>query len=132
MNWGKERCYAVRAIESLGDLKIESQESAPFCVTLEDTFPPAPPKNLQAVASDGAISLIWDANNESDLAGYLVLRGTSTGELAPITPAAIADTNFKDTVPSGVRYTYAVVAVDKCGQQERPFEHGRRNGTRLN
>jgi hypothetical protein len=117
MDWGKERCYAVRAIESLGDLHIESQDSAPACVTLQDKFPPAPPKNLQAVASDGAISLIWDASSESDLAGYLVLRGTSTASLAPITPAPIADTNFKDTVPSGVRYTYAVIAVDKYGNK---------------
>ncbi|HEY2905773.1 MAG TPA: hypothetical protein VGJ29_07710 [Vicinamibacterales bacterium] len=117
MDWGKERCYAVRAIESLGDLKVESQESAATCKTLENTFPPAPPKNLQAVASDGSISLIWDANNEGDLAGYLVLRGTSAGELAPIITAPIADTNFKDTVPSGVRYTYAVVAVDKYGNK---------------
>jgi predicted small lipoprotein YifL len=117
MDWGKERCYVVRAIESLGELNIESPDSAPGCATLEDTYPPAPPKNLQAVASEGAISLIWDASSESDLAGYLVLRGTSTGSLAPITSAPIADTNFKDTVPSGVRYTYAVIAVDKYGNK---------------
>ena len=30
-----------------------------------DTFPPAAPKDLQAVATEGAISLIWDANTEN-------------------------------------------------------------------
>jgi hypothetical protein len=117
MDWGKERCYAVRAIESLGDLKIESEESAPTCRTLENTFPPKPPTNLQAVASEGAISLIWDPNGERDLAGYIVLRGMAAGELAPVTRSPIADTNFKDTVPSGIRYTYAVIAVDKYGNK---------------
>ncbi len=117
MDWGKERCYAVRAIESLGDLNIESEDSAPKCVTPVDTFPPASPKNLQAVASEGAISLIWDANAESDLAGYIVLRGMAAGELVAVTRSPIADTNFKDTVPSGVQYTYAVIAVDKYGNK---------------
>jgi hypothetical protein len=117
MDWGTERCYAVRAIESLGDLKLESGESAPRCVTLENTFPPAPPKGLQAVASEGSISLIWEPNGEKDLVGYLVLRGVAPGALAPVTPTPIPDTNFKDTVPSGVRYTYAIVAVDKWGNK---------------
>jgi hypothetical protein len=117
IDWGKERCYAVRAIESLGDLKIESRDSDSACVTPEDTFPPAPPKGLRAVPSEGAISLIWDGNNEADLAGYLVLRGSSSGALAPVTPEPISDTTFKDTVPSGIRYTYAIVAVDKRGNK---------------
>jgi hypothetical protein len=120
MDWDATRCYAVRAIESLGDLKIESLDSGPACVTLADKFPPAAPKGLQAVGSEGAISLIWESNGEKDLAGYLVLRGMSAGDLAPITGAPIADTNFKDTVPSGVRYTYAIVAVDKAGNKSAP------------
>ena len=36
-------------------------------------------------------------------------------ELVPVTPAPIPDTNFRDTVPSGARVTYAVQAVDKAG-----------------
>jgi len=117
MDWGKDRCYAIRAIESFGDLKIESRESAPACKTLVDTFPPAAPRGLQAVPSQGSISLIWDPNGEKDLAGYVVLRGLPGLELTPLTPTPIAETNFKDTVPSGVRYTYAIVAVDKSGNK---------------
>ena len=53
---------------------VESEPAPPACEKLVDTFPPAPPKGLVAVASEGAINLIWDANAETDLAGYLVLR----------------------------------------------------------
>jgi hypothetical protein len=120
MDWGQHRCYVVRTIETLGDLRIESADSAPKCVDLADTFPPAAPKGLHSVPSEGAISLLWDSNSEGDLAGYLVLRGTSNDALQPITNAPITEVNFKDTVPSGIRYFYAVVAVDKAGNKSAP------------
>jgi hypothetical protein len=66
------------------------------------------------VAGDGVMNLGWDANTERDLAGYLVLRGEAPGAtLQALTPAPIRETTYKDTtVKPGVRYTYAVVAVD--------------------
>ena len=120
MNWGEKRCYAVRTLEVLGNLSIESEPSAPACVTPADTFPPAAPHGLRAVGTEGAISLIWDPSGEGDLAGYLVLRGSSPDSLQPITPAPIQDTTFRDTVPAGVRYFYAVAAVDKAGNRSEP------------
>src|SRR5581483_5476416 len=120
MTWGQQRCYTVRTIETLGDLRVESADSEAECVDLIGTFPPAAPKGLQAVPREGAISLLWDSNTEADLAGYLVLRGQSADALKPVTPAPITEVNFKDTVPSGVRYFYAVVAVDKAGNKSQP------------
>jgi len=114
MAWGENRCYAVRAVEIVGGLTIESAAAMSECQTLADTFPPAPPANLKSVASEGVINLIWDANAENDLAGYLVFRGTG-GELARITASAIQEPHFEDTVTPGVRYVYAVKAVDKAG-----------------
>jgi len=113
--WGETRCYSVRTVETVGSLAIESDAAPPECRTLADTFPPAAPKNLQAVSSDGAISLIWDGNTEKDLAGYLVLRGVSGGALESITPTPIQDPGFHDGVKPGVSYAYAVKAVDKAG-----------------
>ncbi len=120
VTFGVERCYAVRVIETLGNATIESDPSPEACVTLVDTFPPAAPKQLTAVASEGAISLIWDPNTESDLAGYLVLRGPTADALQPITPAPVAETTFKDTVAAGSHYVYAVQAVDKAGNRSAP------------
>ena len=115
MAWGEKRCYTVRTVETVGGLAIESDAAPPECTTLADTFPPAAPKNLQAVASEGAISLIWDGNTEKDLAGYLVLRGASGGALESITLSPIQDPRFHDNVKPGVPYAYAVKAVDKAG-----------------
>ena len=79
-------------------------------------FPPAAPKEVHAVAGEGTINLIWEPNNEKDLAGYLVLRGAAPGDaLEPVTSGPIADARFTDNVPAGSRYVYAVRAVDKAG-----------------
>jgi hypothetical protein len=67
------------------------------------------------VSSAGVVALIWDPNTEQDLAGYLVLRAEAPGDtLRPITPAPITDAAYRDTaVTPGVRYVYAIVAVDR-------------------
>jgi predicted small lipoprotein YifL len=121
MTWGARRCYAVRTVDTYGTMTIESQPSVPTCVTLKDTFPPAAPRGLQAVAAEGAISLIWEANSEPDLAGYLVLRATGDGPLVPITPKPITETTFRDaTVHTGERYAYVIVALDQAGNRSQP------------
>ena len=62
------------------------------------------------------ITLIWEPSAEKDLAGYVVLRAAAPGgDLQPITREPIIDASFKDVVPAGVRYVYAVRAVDKSG-----------------
>jgi predicted small lipoprotein YifL len=121
IEWGVERCYLVRAVEVVEGLSIESEASPPACVTPRDTFPPAPPSGLETGPSEGAISLVWDAGKELDLAGYVVLRGdSSAGDLVPITKSLVQETGFTDKVPPGVRYVYAVQAVDKNGNVSAP------------
>jgi fibronectin type 3 domain-containing protein len=116
VEFGKEECFVVRTAVTRGNLTIESPASPPACVTAADTFPPSAPKGLSAVANVGAISLIWDANTESDLAGYIVLRGEVPGDkLQAITATPIRETTFADkTAVPGTRYVYAVVAVDRA------------------
>ncbi len=111
--FGSERCYQVRTVETSGT-PIESEPSEVLCVSPTDTFPPKAPASLAAVGSQGAVNLIWNANTEPDLAGYLVLRGRAGGgALRPLTPKPITQTTYRDdTVEPGTRYVYAVVAVD--------------------
>jgi hypothetical protein len=116
LTWGERRCYAVRAYVTLADASLEGPESPTHCETLKDTFPPAAPKGLQAVPSEGAISLIWDANPEGDIRGYIVLRGPASGEkFEPLFTDPIQETSFQDHAQSGVRFAYAVQAVDNAG-----------------
>jgi hypothetical protein len=123
IEWGKERCYVVRTLSVVEGVRIESTPSPEQCVTFKDTFPPARPEGLVGVGSEGAVSLIWTPNREPDLGGYIVLRAVEPAtELTPITAEPIPDTNFRDTVPSGSRVTYAVEAVDKNGNRSEPSE----------
>jgi len=121
ITWNAMRCYAVRAVETFDDRSIESEETPPACKTLIDRFPPAPPKGLTPLASEGAINLVWEPNTERDLAGYIVLRGIEPAEtLEPITAAPIQETQFHDNVKPGVRFVYAVKAVDTSGNESAP------------
>lgn len=114
LEYGKEHCFVVRTIQAIDRVTLESAPSAPACLTPLDKFPPAAPSGLRAVAEDGAVSLVWDRSSEADLGGYLVLRGEAPGDtLQPITPEPVKDASYRDTtVTAGVRYVYAVVAVD--------------------
>lgn len=119
VTFGVERCFFVRAVDQVSGTVVQSAASATTCITPVDTFPPAAPKSLAAIAGEGVISLIWDANTETDLAGYLVLRGDAPGDtLRAITPEPVAATTFRDTtVRPGSRYVYVVVAVDRATPQ---------------
>ncbi|RPJ64108.1 MAG: fibronectin type III domain-containing protein [Acidobacteria bacterium] len=121
IEFGKERCYVVRSVSVFGQLTLESEASPAVCLTPADTFAPGAPRGLAAVASEGSISLIWEANGESDLAGYLVLRAEGGGELRAVTPEPIKETTYRDAqVKAGIKYTYAIVAVDAAGNRSEP------------
>jgi len=131
--FGSIRCYAVRVVDYVGPgpaaqspaaapsaagaqvgLPVLGESSPATCVVLTDTFPPAAPAGLIAVADADGITLIWDENTEPDLAGYLVLRGTAPdATLQPLTVEPIAGTAYQDIdVTAGGRYVYRIVAVD--------------------
>lgn len=116
IEWGAERCYAVRVVHRYPEAgTLESDASAPTCVTLSDVFAPPAPTGLQSIGSEGAIVLIWNPVTAPDLAGYVVLRGESGSPLRPIAVPPVQEATFRDAVPSGSRFVYAVQAVDRAG-----------------
>jgi fibronectin type 3 domain-containing protein len=121
VEFGTERCFVVRTVQQQGGAITESEPSQPACVTPVDSFPPEAPKGLAAVASDGAISLIWEASAAADLAGYVIMRSEPGGAPHAITPEPIKETTFRDTTASrGAKYLYTVVAVDTAGNRSAP------------
>ncbi len=114
VEFGANRCYVVRTVDRIGGLEVVGRPSGPTCVVPVDTFPPSAPSDLIAVASEGAISLVWDASPEADVVGYLVLRGDAPGAtLERLTPEAVVETSYRDaTVVTDRRYVYVVQAVD--------------------
>jgi len=119
MEFGKARCYTVRAVTQFGVQFIEGEASPAQCVTPVDTFAPAAPTSLRAVGSEGAVSLVWDANTEADLAGYIVMRAALPGsDFKPLTADPVKEATFNDTTAAkGVRYAYVVIAVDTVGNR---------------
>ena len=123
MDWGATRCYTVRILETIAGLTLQSDAPAPACVTLMDTFPPAPPKELQTVASEGAIDLIWEPNAEKDVGGYVVLRGTTpAGTLEEIKRLSAGETTFTDTVKAGVPVRIRGAGDRQGGEHQRVVE----------
>ncbi|HYB95962.1 MAG TPA: hypothetical protein VEC39_13395 [Vicinamibacterales bacterium] len=117
--FGVERCFEVRPVDTIHGATVIGPASPRTCVTPQDTFPPLAPRSLAAITAPGVINLIWDANTEPDLAGYLVLRGEAPGAtLQALTTEPITTNTFRDTtVTPGTRYVYAVVAVDRAVPQ---------------
>jgi hypothetical protein len=112
VEFNRRSCYTVRAVR--GAPPRESPPSDPYCVVPIDRFAPRPPRSLAAVAASKSISLIWEASEDSDVAGYVVLRGApGDATLQALTPTPISEARYTDTtVVSGTRYVYAVRAVD--------------------
>lgn len=83
-----------------------------------DITPPAAPGGLK-VCSSSPIGLCWDANKESDLAGYNLYRAAGSATIYDKQNAALLTntqmTDFRTT--SGVTYHYYATAVDTSGNE---------------
>ncbi|MBA2743611.1 MAG: hypothetical protein H0U43_04765 [Chthoniobacterales bacterium] len=88
----------------------------------QDTTPPASPTGLIATASIAAISLDWDDNAESDLAGYKVERSTTaSGPWTLLNSLLLSTSAYNDgTAQPGVTSYYRVVAVDQSVNPSAP------------
>ena len=86
---------------------------------IQDATSPTAPANLAATADDASVGLTWDANGESDLAGYDLYRSTTTPVStigAPVNGAdLIQGMSYADGgLTNGTTYYYALVAVDSA------------------
>ena len=119
VTFGAERCFEVRPVDKIGEATVIGPASPRTCITLADKFAPSAPRSLAAIAGPASINLIWDANTEKDVVGYLILRANAPSDvLQPITQEPVAAATYRDeTVKPGVRYVYSVVAVDSGGNR---------------
>ena len=122
VEFGAERCFVVRTIVVQDRTAIEGAPGPAACVTPVDKFPPSAPTGVVPVADQGTVRLVWSGSEAKDHAGYLVLRGDGAGEtLQPLFKDPIAATTYQDkSVTTGATYSYAVVAVDRTGNQSPP------------
>ncbi|RRA48530.1 fibronectin type III domain-containing protein [Acidipila sp. EB88] len=125
--------YTVQLVEQLtleGHLlEMNGQPAETAALEARDTFAPAVPEDLAAVANatGKAIDLSWTAGPEPDLRGYRVYRretdlaAQSAATSTPVLvsgPALVTVPSWSDTAAHpGVRYSYSVAAVDQSGNE---------------
>jgi hypothetical protein len=81
-----------------------------------DTTPPSPPVWVTITPGDGQVALRWQANTEADLAHYVLLSGSESGNLKE--SETVAKTLTEHTVTglsNGTPYFFALTAVDERG-----------------
>jgi fibronectin type 3 domain-containing protein len=102
-------------------VEIQGSPSEPIEVSTKDTFPPAIPQGLVAVADSagGAIDLSWVPDSDPDLAAYHVYRRDLQGGVPARQIASVeVETSFRDIgVEAGHTYAYSVSAVDQTGNE---------------
>ncbi|MCL5671428.1 MAG: hypothetical protein M1423_09080 [Acidobacteria bacterium] len=116
--FGQAYYFRVTTVSTMNSVQAESQPSQTLEITPKDTFPPAVPRRLTALYTAGAVDLLWNANTDSDLAGYNVYRKIEGGSYARVNKQLLSTPIFHDTSAApGQIYQYAVTAVDLSGNE---------------
>jgi len=115
--YGQHYTFQVQTIVALGqNREAQSELSATAEITPKDIFPPAVPAGLRAAASPNSVELSWDANTETDLAGYRIYRSVPGGPVEKIADSAIPA--YSDhNIEREKTYRYEISAVDRLGNE---------------
>ncbi|MFQ6082164.1 MAG: fibronectin type III domain-containing protein [Candidatus Aminicenantia bacterium] len=116
--------YFIRSTANLAPPYLESDNSEIIKVFPEDTFPPQLPTGLIALPGSDSVTLIWDSNQEKDLAGYKVWRKSQEEkEFLLLTPNPISENSYEDkTVTKNTIYYYRLTALDKKNNESEKSE----------
>ena len=114
-----QHTFAVRARDAAGNASTATSYSWRVDIT-----PPAQPTGLTASLTSRAVTLTWNANTETDLAGYNVYRSASaTGPFTKLNSALLTTRSYQDTTAPAVTTSfYQVQAVDQLGNASTPAQ----------
>ena len=87
-----------------------------------DMTPPAAPTGLVATAGGGTVTLDWNNNSESDLAGYNVYRSITSGSgYTQVNVSLLSSSDYSDSgLTNGTTYYYVVKAEDFSSNESDP------------
>jgi len=96
---------------------VKSEPSVPIIVTNDPV--PLAPQGIELVASDTRITIAWQANSESDIAGYHIYRHLGR-QKRRLNDLPITETSYEDNhLSNGRQYVYSVTAQDTNGSEGR-------------
>jgi hypothetical protein len=125
---GEQYNYIVRSVSlGTGGAQVESLNSNVVAVAPSDRFAPSAPTSITVAAAPGRLSLFFPANPERDVAGYRIYRSPDPAlpkeRWTKLNDALVTRTTYQDdTVESGKKYYYYLVAVDTSGNVSAPSE----------
>lgn len=79
--------------------------------------PPSVPQNIRGIAWNDTVLVEWDANVDSDLAGYILYRGKSRDNFTDSADVGNTTRYLDTNVTNDTTYYYAVVAYDFDGNK---------------
>jgi hypothetical protein len=111
--YGGSYRYTVEGV--LGAAISETSEGAEIVPV--DKFAPSVPQGLTALGGATAVQLSWERGTEPDLAFYRVYRAEGNGDFALLEAQQTTATYSDAKVRSGVRFRYAISAVDRANNE---------------
>ncbi len=114
---GELRSVAAADLTESGllDLIVGDYTSNQLILVKNVDTPPLPPTGVTVSGNIGSASLSWDANVETDLLGYDVIRSTNPDAdgFTSLLSTPQLGTTYEDTgLSNGVTYYYRIVAID--------------------
>jgi hypothetical protein len=126
-DWERTYNYRLTAVTLIpiagkAQAEVEGDSTEEVRVFAHDSFPPAVPSGLEAVASGVGqppfVDLIWAPNTDADLAGYNIYRHEEAAPPVKINSEVVQSPAFRDTTAAaGKKYFYSVSAVDLRGNE---------------
>lgn len=115
--FGQEKTYRIQTATRRADPLVLSDFSSALPVIPKDSFPPAAPQNVSALAREGKIQILWNPGQELDLHGYFLYRGTRPDQLEKSSGLITMNSYIDENVKAGATYYYRVAAVDESGNE---------------
>lgn len=111
--------YKVTAVDRANNESNLVSSPEVLVVPFDSDPAPASPTGLNATAGDFFVELNWNANGESDLAGYAIYRSSIAGHYYgdPIATGVVGSSYVDRTAINGITYYYTITALDSAGHE---------------
>ncbi len=118
--FGQSYVYQVREIFTQEEYNYAGPLLGPLSITPTDTFAPAPPADVDAVAGASAVELSWNRNQEADFQEYRVYRSIDDGPFVQVGEPTSSPVFSDSDAPMAVPLKYRITSVDDHGNESAP------------